>query len=1601
MRRGLGNEKRFLRRSFNRSYYYKKNEKEKVEEMSSRKNNNYDKEEEDEGEEDIDGVDEEMKEKCGDAVCNMNSSDIDEKKKKNEKLVVKEKNELYVNDESFLLKNMEENNNDKDEDNNSVICPLCVEVLDETDRNFFPCDCGYQICLWCLYYIRDNMNNTCPACRRSYDEKNFIYNRETHEKLIKKPKSNKNKSDNNNINKGDNNQMDNNNINTTTTTTTTNNNNTSNNNNNNNNTSNNNNNTSNNNNNDDIDIDNDDDDNSSDCSVYKALDTISLLYRSDVYKPSNIYNIHEYDNLLEIIKSIRVVQRNLVFVIGITATYAKKAVLKKNEHFGKYGKILNIIINKSQAYNPQYNGPSFSAYITYSNEKEAINAIYFIDGMTLDNKILKASFGTTKYCSSFLKNSSCGNEECFYLHELGNVIDSFSKDDIHGPKHIYHDLLYLYFKKLPDKKNDTPYDSLANNIAIKNFRLHEEDISSLVKIEKAETKKKLENHIEDSTVVNDDKKNNNINYTDFKYFNEWKNKNFNLEKFKQDPNKNTPLQNHRQSKWISEDKLLQIKKSVTHDNIPLQSNDQENYHIDYDAQDNNNDDVNDILDGDDKKSNTNKIKAKKKKKSKSEDVLPLDMLKNNSLIENNKNIPTNDKKSKNYLNSLQNVSTSLIFNSYSDDKDPISKKNNINNNKNNVVNDADYDSHYLNELSENYPSINEALLDKDKKKKAKKKAEKNKAEKNKAEKNKAEKNKEEKNKAEKNKEEKNTAEKNKADKNKADKKKTDTNKADTNKVDTNKTDTNKSDTNKMMTKEQCEQQQKENDSIDTKKNKKKNQNNQMVENKKKEQDNINKNNIINNKQENKNINEKSTDDSKKLTSLITNYFSELLDKKKKKDTPRNESEETNQEINKENVIDKKKNKNAQSQHVIIINENNNNNNNNNIIDFSQGQVEIARKKELSFAVDEKIKKTLEQKENKEGQSKEDKKGDQQQSQVYSSIDKEQIGMENESLEESKRKGKIIQQKDNIKDGELIKFDEDKTQGDQSNTLTYYVTNEQDNFDEDIENKIDNENDKDKLNENTSKGKKKIESNNKMVGKKIINVEDIIKMKSINNNNENIELPEEIKEYIKKMKSEGIKENIEFDIYNKFINNYLNVKEYVDGINVEGGIGKNENDNNMKDQKIGKHEEDNKNKLLISKTEESTSKRKQKNMLDKKKKKNKNDDNEEENDNEQDQEEHENQNIINKDGILQQENKKIKNKKEKEKKKKKKTKTKTKIKNGQQEEEEEKEEDYEEIQKDNVTLTKKKKKKDKKNISNKKNQMYHKEMEGYIMDTIMGIMLNELKSKNNVKKININQNNYDDEKNVLLKDVEIFIKNLCVAKCKSIENNKNKENILYLIEEGNDENNTSKKKEAKKKIKRNDYILYSNDEHTFLKSHKGIMQYILKNGNITNNKNNNNNKKNDKIEDKNNNIEDKSNNSEDKNNNSEDKNNNIDDNTNSKAKTKTSEYLNDKNTFDFFKDLIISNNQDIIHTADHIIFDKIFNEQINFVQQLCETDFKINSTNVISTNKKTDKQPYQSHHNVHNKLKKNTQGGGNISNIWVHFDNTFQNKELNEKLNLSA
>jgi CCR4-NOT transcription complex subunit 4 len=123
------------------------------------------------------------------------------------------------------------------------------------------------------------------------------------------------------------------------------------------------------------------------------------------------------------LSDVRVVQKNLVFVVGLSHRLADAEILKKNEYFGKFGKITKVVINAS----PSYAGaqtPSASAYVTYSKADEALKAIQTVNNVQIDSRVLKASLGTTKYCSHFLK----GNSFTLSLRELFwqcKIIDNF------------------------------------------------------------------------------------------------------------------------------------------------------------------------------------------------------------------------------------------------------------------------------------------------------------------------------------------------------------------------------------------------------------------------------------------------------------------------------------------------------------------------------------------------------------------------------------------------------------------------------------------------------------------------------------------------------------------------------------------------------------------------------------------------------------------------------------------------------------------------------------------------------------------------------------------------------------------------------------------------------------------------------------------------------------------------------------------------------------------------------------------------------------------------------------------------------------------------
>ncbi|XP_016441798.2 uncharacterized protein LOC107767333 isoform X2 [Nicotiana tabacum] len=131
------------------------------------------------------------------------------------------------------------------------------------------------------------------------------------------------------------------------------------------------------------------------------------------------------------LSNVRVVQRNLVYVMGLPLSLADEDLLQQKEYFSKYGKVLKVSMSRTAAGAiQQFANNTCSVYITYSKEEEAILCIQSVHGFVLDGRPLRACFGTTKYCHAWLRNVPCINPDCLYLHEIGSQEDSFTKDEV-------------------------------------------------------------------------------------------------------------------------------------------------------------------------------------------------------------------------------------------------------------------------------------------------------------------------------------------------------------------------------------------------------------------------------------------------------------------------------------------------------------------------------------------------------------------------------------------------------------------------------------------------------------------------------------------------------------------------------------------------------------------------------------------------------------------------------------------------------------------------------------------------------------------------------------------------------------------------------------------------------------------------------------------------------------------------------------------------------------------------------------------------------------------------------------------------------------------
>lgn len=131
-------------------------------------------------------------------------------------------------------------------------------------------------------------------------------------------------------------------------------------------------------------------------------------------------------------------QKNLVYITGLAPTVREDELLKtlrKPEFFGQYGVIQKISISNRKSSDGQHH--SLGIYVTFEKPEEATRCIQAVHGSQNGDRVLKAQYGTTKYCSAWLKNEKCNNPGCMFLHEQGDEEDSYTRQDLSSMNSIH------------------------------------------------------------------------------------------------------------------------------------------------------------------------------------------------------------------------------------------------------------------------------------------------------------------------------------------------------------------------------------------------------------------------------------------------------------------------------------------------------------------------------------------------------------------------------------------------------------------------------------------------------------------------------------------------------------------------------------------------------------------------------------------------------------------------------------------------------------------------------------------------------------------------------------------------------------------------------------------------------------------------------------------------------------------------------------------------------------------------------------------------------------------------------------------------------------
>ena len=180
----------------------------------------------------------------------------------------------------------------------------------------------------------------------------------------------------------------------------------------------------------------------------------------------------------------RIIQKNLVHFQGFPDSLYNQEILSSKEYFGQYGHIIKIVLVSKE--DKIQKRKSNSAYLTFENEEQAAYCILAVDSIKINNHIVRAFFGTTKYCTHFLNNFKCFNEDkCMFMHHMANPADIIDENT----KFNYNDHIKLA-KKIIDYENEKN----KRNVLNKTFKFK----SILPNIKYIHSKEKIDIFLQDS-----------------------------------------------------------------------------------------------------------------------------------------------------------------------------------------------------------------------------------------------------------------------------------------------------------------------------------------------------------------------------------------------------------------------------------------------------------------------------------------------------------------------------------------------------------------------------------------------------------------------------------------------------------------------------------------------------------------------------------------------------------------------------------------------------------------------------------------------------------------------------------------------------------------------------------------------------------------------------------------------------------------------------------------------------------------------------------------------------------------------------------------------